>query len=61
MSENKQIKGEQIATVLILIAGCAGGTFYLGAVCGAPWPAALASCGISAMGVGVAYFMLRRG
>jgi len=60
MSENKEIKGEQIATVLTLIAGCAGGTFYLGAVCGAPWPAALASCGISAMGVGVAYFMLRR-
>jgi hypothetical protein len=60
MSEKKEITGEQITTAVILIAGCAGGTFYLGAVCGAPWPAALASCGISAMGVGVAYFMLRR-
>jgi hypothetical protein len=50
---------KHVATAVILIAGCAAGTFYLGAVCGAPWPAAVASCGLSVMGVGVAYFMMR--
>jgi hypothetical protein len=43
-----------------LIAMCAFGTFVLGAFLGAPWPGAVASCGISVMGAGVAYIMLRR-
>ncbi|MGD1089541.1 MAG: hypothetical protein ABR955_12590 [Verrucomicrobiota bacterium] len=71
MSEDKETTGDtkrteaetphkNVATAVILIAGCAAGTFYLGAVCGAPWPAAVASCGLSVMGVGVAYVMMRR-
>ena len=42
------------------IAMCAFGTFVLGAVTGEAWPAAVASCGLSIMGVGVAYVMLHR-
>jgi hypothetical protein len=42
------------------IAGCAFGTFVLGAALNEAWPAAVASCGLSIMGVGVAYVLLRR-
>jgi len=51
---------QKVGSVVTAIAGCALGTFALGAALGAPWPAAIASCGLSGMGVGVAYFMLRR-
>ena len=41
--------------------GCfALGIFVFGTFFGAPWPAAVVCCGLSVMGVGVAYFMLRR-
>lgn len=49
-----------VMNVVMIIAMCAFGTFALGAFLGAPWPAAVASCGLSVMGVGVAYVMLRR-
>jgi len=42
------------------IALCAFGTLVLGSLFGAPWPAAVAACGLSVMGIGVSYFMLRR-
>jgi uncharacterized membrane protein YccC len=49
------------AYTVIVIAICAVFTFFLGAgPCEAPWPAAVASCGLCSMGVGVVYFMLRR-
>jgi uncharacterized membrane protein YccC len=51
---------KQLLTGVGTIAGFAFGTFVLGALFDAPWPAAVASCGLSVMGVGVAYFMLRR-
>jgi len=71
MSENKETTGEkklpesetphkQAVTAVTAIAACAFGCFCLGSLSGAPWPAAVASCGLSAMGVGVAYVMLRR-
>jgi hypothetical protein len=63
-NEKKQPEPEtprkQVVTVVTSIAGFAFGTLVLGSLMGAPWPAAVASCGISAMGVGVAYFLLRR-
>jgi hypothetical protein len=43
------------------IAGCALVTFILGALWSSPWPAAVASCGLCVMGLGVAFFMTRRG
>ena len=46
--------------VVTTIASCAFGSFVLGAVLGAPWPGAVAACGLSVMGVGVAYVMLHR-
>ena len=51
---------KQLLTGVGTIAGFAFGTFVLGALFDAPWRAAVASCGLSVMGVGVAYFMLRR-
>jgi hypothetical protein len=62
-SENKQTElatsSNHVAKAVTTIALCAFGTFCLGAI-QAPWPAAVASCGLSVMGVGVAYVMLRR-
>lgn len=43
-----------------VIAMCAFAAFALGAVTGESWPGAVAACALSAMGVGVAYVMLRR-
>jgi hypothetical protein len=64
ISEKKQPEAESphkhVATVVTMIATCAFGTLALGAMLGAPWPAAVASCGLCVMGVGVAYVMLRR-
>lgn len=48
------------AAAVTTIAMCAFGAFALGAVVGEAWPAAVACCGLSIMGVGVAYVMLRR-
>ena len=42
------------------IAGCALGTFAIGACVNEAWPAAVASCGLSVMGVGVAWVLVRR-
>lgn len=47
------------ANTAMAIAGCALATFVVGAAIGAAWPAAVASCGISVMGVGVAWVMVR--
>jgi putative flippase GtrA len=41
----------------VSIAGCALATFVFGAVLDAAWPAAVAACGISAMGIGVVYVL----
>jgi predicted phage tail protein len=61
--EKKQTESEtfnkQVLTAVGTIAAFAFGTFVLGALFDAPWPAAVASCGLSIMGVGVAYFLLR--
>ena len=51
---------KRVETIVGSIGLYAFGTFVLGSVFGAPWPAAVAVCGLSFMGVGVAYFMLRR-
>ena len=51
---------KRVETTVGSIGLCAFGTFVLGALFGAPWPAAVACCGLSVMGIGVAYFMLRR-
>ncbi len=56
-----EITNKNVFTVVSSIAGFAFGTFVLGALFAAPWPGAVASCGLSVMGVGVAYFMLHRG
>ena len=71
MSEDKESTGEKnqagnetphkhVTNTVVAIAFCAFLIFFFGAGM-APWPAAIAVCGLSAMGVGVAYFMLRRG
>jgi hypothetical protein len=70
MSEEKETSAEKkpataqtphqhVEKAVATIAGCALATFCLGAF-ESPWPAAVASCGLCVMGVGVAYFMLRR-
>jgi hypothetical protein len=51
---------KQVKKVVETIGYCAVGIFLFGAYSGASWPAAVAVCGLSLMGVGVAYFMLRR-
>jgi uncharacterized membrane protein YccC len=71
MSEDKESTGDtkqteaetphkHVARAVVTVAGFAFGTFILGAISDAPWPAAVASCGLSVMGVGVAYVMMRR-
>lgn len=50
-----------IGNTAIGIAGCAVAAFVIGAVFDAAWPGAVAACGISAMGVGVAWFTSRPG
>ncbi|HWX21723.1 MAG TPA: hypothetical protein VN578_17600 [Candidatus Binatia bacterium] len=52
---------KSVAGTTVSIAGCALAAFVFGAIFDAAWPGAVAACGISAMGVGVAFFMLRRG
>jgi hypothetical protein len=52
---------KHVATIIAKIAVCASVTFAVGAFLEAPWPGAVASCGLSLMGVGVAIVMLRRG
>ena len=47
-------------STVTMIAMCAFGAFALGAMVGQAWPAAVACCGLSLMGVGVAYIMLGR-
>jgi hypothetical protein len=47
------------ANTVMAIAGCALATFVMGVIFEAAWPAAVASCGISLMGIGVAWVMLR--
>ena len=63
-AEKKQTEAETphkyAATAVTMIAGCAFGTFVLGAVVGEAWPAAVASCGLSIMGVGIADVTLHR-
>ena len=51
---------QHVVAVVGTIAGFAFGTYVLGALLGAPWPAAVASCGLSVMGMAVAIVMLRR-
>ena len=51
---------ENVGSVVVPIATCASLTFLGGAFLSDPWAAAVASCGLSLMGVGVAYLMLRR-
>jgi hypothetical protein len=61
--EKKQTEAEtphqHVAKTVRTIGICALATFCLGSI-QSPWPAAVASCGLSIMGVGVAYVMLRR-
>jgi hypothetical protein len=54
-----QTPHQHVAKAVTTIAICALATFCLGSI-QSPWPAAVASCGLSVMGVGVAYVMLRR-
>jgi len=51
---------KQTTATVSTIAMCAFGAFALGAMVGQAWPAAVACCGLSLMGVGVAYIMLGR-
>lgn len=51
---------KQVKKVVETIGYCAVGIFLFGAYSGASWPAAVACCGLSVMGIGVSYFMLRR-
>ena len=71
MSEDNVTTGEKrpteaetphksVTNAVAVIAFCAFLLFFFGAGM-APWPAAVAVCALSAMGIGVAYFMLRRG
>ncbi|HWD93222.1 MAG TPA: hypothetical protein VG938_12835 [Verrucomicrobiae bacterium] len=57
---NSETPHKHAVTAVTTIAGCAFGTFALGAVVNQAWPAAVASCGLSMMGVGVAFVLLRR-
>ena len=63
VGEKKQTESQtlnkQVLTAVGTIAAFAFGTFVLGALFDAPWPTAVASCGLSVMGVGVAYILLR--
>jgi hypothetical protein len=68
MSEEKSLEMKQtevgtphrhVAITVVVIAFFSFATFMLGSI-QSPWPAAIASCGLSAMGAGVAYVMLRR-
>jgi hypothetical protein len=49
-----------VSKTVLGVASFACGTFVVGSIFAAPWPAAVASCGISVMGLGVGFFMLRR-
>ncbi len=49
-----------VSKTVLGVASFACGTFVVGSLFGSPWPAAVASCGISVMGLGVAIVMLRR-
>ena len=59
-SSEAETPHKHAAMAVTMIAGCAFAAFVLGAMMGAPWPGAVVACGLSAMGVGVAYVMLRR-
>lgn len=63
--EGKQTQSEtphkHVAITIAKIAVCASVTFAVGAFLSEAWPAAVASCGLCVMGVGVAFIMLRRG
>lgn len=48
-----------IVAVLGTVALSAFGIFAFGALFDAAWPAAVACCGLSLMGIGAAYFMTR--
>ena len=60
-SSEEETPHKHVTQIISTIAGCALGAFALGALTGAAWPGAVAACGLSVMGVGVAYFMLGRG
>ncbi len=51
---------KHVATMAAGVATCAFGTFVLGALLGAAWPAAVVACGLAVMGLGVAWIMMRR-
>ena len=65
VSDKKPCEAEgmhkHVTGTISTIAGCAFLTFILGSLWGSPWPAAAASCGLCVMGLGVAFFMTRRG
>jgi hypothetical protein len=64
IDEKKQAESEtphkQVIKAVETIGCFALGIFVFGTFFGAPWPVAVVCCGLSVMGVGVAYFMLRR-
>ena len=47
-------------TAAVMIAGCAFLSFTMATFWGAAWPGAVVACALSLMGVGVAYFIMRR-
>jgi hypothetical protein len=49
-----------VALVALLVCGAAAFVFFVGAGVGNGWPAALAVCGLSAMGAVMGYLILRR-
>ncbi len=51
---------KHLVAAVTSIAVCAFGIFFVGVFYDAAWPAAVATCGLSAMGVGVAYLALKR-
>ena len=50
----------KVMNAVVVIALAAFGTMVLGSLTGAPWPAAVAACGMCLMGVGAAWFSMRR-
>jgi hypothetical protein len=58
----EKAEARKAATKVAEVAGCcAFATLVMGAFFGAPWPAAVASCGVSVMGMAIGCVLILRG